>query len=211
METRKLCWVPSLDKLEEAVVLEEWEPYYIDYYTSHYFNCAKQIVEAYDQDICKMTTDPNCGRIVVFKDDVNRQGSLVERAINPVYSKHIKKLDYLLSQVYYLKMLERMDYYNYCKQKKDYERIFLLDDYKGLQMISDLNDPIQKQNLELIRHIIYQRMSRRENYYEMIRILLNLKPKEWKYDIHLPSLKDYISYSKVEEVDLLAKQKQITR
>lgn len=210
MELRKLCWVPNLDALEEAIVLEEWESYYIDYYTSHYFDCANQIIEAYWKDIDRFTLNSDCGKIIVFKGDRNVQGHLVERAITPIYTRHIKNLEQLLSQLYYFKMLERIDYYNYCKQGDGrYDRIFPLNEYRDLQMISSLQDSVQKQNFDFIRYTIYQRMFKRENYYEIIRILLSMSPNTWRHDIDLPPLKNYVSYTKVEEVEMIANQKKL--
>lgn len=82
-----------------------------------------------------------------------------------------------------------MDYYNLKKQKyKGYERIFLLEDYRNLQMIFDLNDPVQKQNLVFIRRTVFERMRKKENYYEIIRILLSMRPSEWKFDCILPPM-----------------------
>ncbi len=211
MEIRKLCWVPNLEDLEDAVILEEWEHYYIDYYTSHYFSCANQVIETYWQDICKHTIDPDYGKIIVFKEAKNAQGNYVERAITPLYSTHIKKLDKLLSQLYYFHQLEQMDYYNYQQRKFQYERIILLEEYKELKKITDLTDPIQKQNFDYIQSIIYQRLLLRENNYEILRVLLSMKPNEWKHQVNLPPMGDIIDYVKLEEVDVLASEKQLQK
>ena len=212
METRKLCWVPSLWELEEAITLEEWEPYYLDYYTSHYFSCANQVVETYWQQICKATLNPDDGKIVVFKDDVNQKGSWIERPIKPLYASDLQKLNKRLSQLYYFKMLEKMDYYNFQKKKKEgYERFFLLEDYRGLQEITDLTDSLQKQNYDFIRKSVYHRVANRVNFYEIIRQLLSMKVENWGSETSLPARGEYISFSTIETVDSIAIQKQLTK
>ncbi len=210
METRKLCWVPSLQELEDAITLEEWGPYYLDYYTSHYFSCVTQIVETYWQQICKATLNPDDGKIVVFKDDINVKGSWIERPIRPLYASDLQKLGKQLSQLHTFKMLEQMDYYSFqMKKNEGYERLFLLDDYRGLQEIINLNDTIQQQNYEFIKKSVHQKMVTRVNYYEIIRQLLSMK--EWNKKTLLPMRGEYISFRTLEEVDSIAIEKQLTK
>ena len=212
METRKLCWVPSLQELEDEITLEELEPYYLDYYTSHYFSCANQVVETYWQQICKATLNPDDGKIVVFKDDVNQKGSWIERPIKPLYAPDLQKLNKQLSQLYYFKMLEKMDYYNFqTKKKEGYERLFLLEDYRSLQEITDVNDSLQKQNYDFIRKTVYKKIVNRANFYEIIRQLLSMEVGNWKSETSLPTRGEYISIPKIEAIDSVAIQKQLIK
>ena len=207
-EIRKLAWIPSIENVEDSITLEEMEPYYLDYYTSTYFENEGQILDAYATEIQNQSTCSTRGKIVIWKDDKNAEGMPIERAITPLYQYHIAKWRYLLTQVQCLKKIEQIDYYNQLRSK-EYQRIFKRNEYQILREITNIQDEIQRINYGFVKQCVYTRMIWQDNYYEIVRTLLSKRYKDWNPDIELPTTKNRVSLYQIEEANAIATQKKI--
>lgn len=207
-ETRKLAWISSSKKPEDSIILEEMEPYYLDYYTSTYYENEEQILDAYATEIQNQSMCSTRGRIVIWKEGRNEQGMPIEKAITPLYQYHIAKWRYLLTQIQCLKKFERIDYYNQLRSK-EYHRIFKRNEYQALREITDMQDEVQKANFEFVKQCVYTRMIWQKYYYEMVRTLLSKHYEDWNPDIVLPTMGNEIFLHQIEEVNAIAAQKKL--
>lgn len=197
MEERKLCWDSSPYEKKKLVLLTYGNPYEIDYFTSTYFQDVTEIRRAYQEAI----TNNLEGKIVVYKKIGEK-----EKKIAPICANHIQYLRQLLSEFRYLQALERMDCYSAYKDRLHYERLFLLDEYSYLRQHSV---GLAIESIDEIANIVWNRLMHKQNSYEIIRILLSIKPTDWyKSNVILPSRGEYIK--DLGRVQAIARQKQLT-